>query len=101
MRMRIGSRWWRFAIASMRGGMVAEKSTVWRSGGRFLEDRLDVLGEAHVEHLVGLVEHDDAHAAQLRGCRGGCGRARGPGVATTTSTPARSAWSWRPIGWPP
>ena len=33
-------------------------------GRRRLEDRLDVLGEAHVEHLVGLVEHDDAHAVE-------------------------------------
>ena len=28
--------------------------------GRALEDRLDVVGEAHVEHLVGLVEDDGA-----------------------------------------
>ena len=26
--------------------------------GRGLQDRVDVLGEAHVEHLVGLVEHE-------------------------------------------
>ena len=46
-------------MAAMRGGMVAEKSAVCRVVGRRLEDRLEVLGEAHVEHLVGLVEHDD------------------------------------------
>ena len=44
---------------SIRGGIVAENSTVWRSGGTARKDRLEVLGEAHVEHLVGLVEHDD------------------------------------------
>ena len=51
-------------MASMRGGSVAENSTVWRSVRRGPEDRLDVLGEAHVEHLVGLVEHDDADAVE-------------------------------------
>ena len=29
------------------------------------QDRLDVLGEAHVEHLVGLVEHQEAQLAQV------------------------------------
>ena len=43
----------------MRGGIVAENSTVWRLAGSGVEDRLDVVGEAHVEHLVGLVEDDD------------------------------------------
>ena len=33
-------------------------------GGRGAEDRLDVVGEAHVEHLVGLVEHDHADAVE-------------------------------------
>ena len=32
--------------------------------GRGREDRLDVLGEAHVEHLVGLVEHDEADGVE-------------------------------------
>ena len=64
--MRTGSRRWRLAMASMRGGRVAENSTVWRSVGRGAEDRLDVLGEAHVEHLVGLVEHDHADAVELQ-----------------------------------
>ena len=31
------------------------------------QDRLDVLGEAHVEHLVGLVEYDEAQPAQVEG----------------------------------
>ncbi len=30
------------------------------------EDRLQVLGEAHVEHLVGLVQHDDADGVELQ-----------------------------------
>ena len=33
--------------------------------GRALEDRLDVVGEAHVEHLVGLVENHGADAVEL------------------------------------
>ena len=32
--------------------------------GSLLQDRLDVLGEPHVQHLVGLVEHDRLQAAQ-------------------------------------
>jgi hypothetical protein len=34
--------------------------------GGVAEDLLDVVGEAHVEHLVGLVEHDRRQAAQLQ-----------------------------------
>ena len=34
---------------------------------RRLEDRLDVLGEPHVEHLVRLVQHHRAHSAELEG----------------------------------
>ena len=30
---------------------------------RLLQHRLDVLGESHIQHLVGLVQHHDAHAA--------------------------------------
>ena len=33
--------------------------------GERAEDRLEVLGEAHVEHLVGLVEDDGAHAGEV------------------------------------
>ena len=32
----------------------------------FAQYQLDVLGEAHVKHLVGLVEHDDLKAAQVQ-----------------------------------
>ena len=50
----------------MVGEIVAEKSAVWRSLGRRREDRLEVLGEAHVEHLVGLVEDDDLDAIEAQ-----------------------------------
>ena len=40
--------------------MVAENSIVWRVVGGHREQLLDVGQEAEVEHLVGLVEHDDA-----------------------------------------
>ena len=32
-----------------------------------MEDRFDVFGEAHVEHLVGFVEHDGVDSAQVEG----------------------------------
>ncbi len=50
----------------MRAGIVAENSTVWRSVGRHLQDRIDVVGEAHVEHLVGLVEDHGTDGAELQ-----------------------------------
>ena len=34
--------------------------------GRRVEERLDVLGEAHVQHLVRLVEDEDAHLVELQ-----------------------------------
>ena len=34
------------------------------AGGDGLEDLVDVLGEAHLEHLVGLVEHQHAHPVE-------------------------------------
>ena len=39
---------------------MAENSAVWRLLGVMFEDALDVLEEAEVEHLVGLVEDDEA-----------------------------------------
>ena len=62
--IRAGSRRWRLAMRVMVGEIVAEKSAVWRSSGRRGEDRLEVLGEAHVEHLVGLVEDDHPDAVE-------------------------------------
>ena len=52
-------------MSAMRGGSVAEKSAVCRSR-RLAENRLEVLGEAHVEHLVGFVEDDDLHAVEAQ-----------------------------------
>ena len=52
------------AIDRIRAGIVAENSAVWRVCGRRLEDRVEVLGEAHVEHLVRFVE--DEHAQRDR-----------------------------------
>ena len=43
---------------------MAENRTVCRCLRRLVEDRLEVLGEAHVEHLVGLVEDDGGDLAQ-------------------------------------
>ena len=37
-----------------------------RALGRAGEDRVDVLGEAHVEHLVGLVEHHDREPVEVQ-----------------------------------
>ena len=39
-------------------GMVAEKNSVWRFR-QHGDDALDVMDEAHVEHAVGFVEHQD------------------------------------------
>ena len=35
------------------------------AGGRLGEDRLDVFREAHLEHLVGLVEHEEAQLGEV------------------------------------
>ena len=57
-------------MREMTGETVAEKSAVWRSVRGRLEDRLEVLGEAHVEHLVRLVEDDDPHAIEPEAAAG-------------------------------
>ena len=67
--IRAGSRRWRLAMRVIVGEIVAEKRAVWRSAGVAGEDRLEVLGEAHVEHLVGLVEDDDLRPRRGAGCR--------------------------------
>ena len=51
-------RYWS-ARRRISGGIVAENSAVCRLDGRQREDPLDVLEEAEVEHLVGLVEDDE------------------------------------------
>ena len=44
---------------------VAEKSIVWRFVGHRAQDAVDLRLEAHVEHPVGLVEHERPHAVEL------------------------------------
>ena len=57
-RTRTGSFRWRSARRAIWPAMVAEKSAVWRSFLQRAEDLVQVVGEAHVEHLVGLVQDD-------------------------------------------
>ena len=45
--------------------MVAENSRVRRLGRGRVEDLLEFLAKAHVEHLVGLVEHGDAQRREV------------------------------------
>ena len=67
-------------------GMVAEKSKVCRLAGQMPENAPDVGEKAHVEHLVGLVEHQHLQPARsMVPCRI-WSRSR-PGQATTISTP--------------
>ena len=54
------------ASALIRAGIVAENSTVWRSTGVACRIDVDVVGEAHVEHLVGLVEDHRADRAEMQ-----------------------------------
>jgi hypothetical protein len=58
----------RVGDCAMRGGSVAEKSAVCRSAGA-ARGCARVVGEAHVEHLVGLVEHDGLHALEVERAR--------------------------------
>ena len=96
----------RGAAVSMRSGVaLVALGQGWRSscgdggreqqgaalGRRGVEDVLQVLAEAEVEHLVGLVEHHGPQRPRGRGCRARGGRAGGPGVPTTMWQPAASA----------
>ena len=64
-------------------------------GRGVVEDRLDVLGEAHLEHLVGLVEDEEAQLGQVEGAL--LEVVHDPaGVPTTMWTPRRSALSCTP-----
>ncbi len=51
-------------LAMTRPERVAEKSIVWRPLGVCRRSRLQILGEAQVEHLIGLVQDDGGHAVQ-------------------------------------
>ena len=55
------------AILRIWDGMVAENRATCLSAGRVGEDRLDVLGEAHLQHLVGLVEHQEPQLGEVEG----------------------------------
>ena len=52
------------ASLAIGGGMVAENSSVWRLRRHCGDDPADVMDEAHVEHAVGLVEHEDLHLVE-------------------------------------
>ena len=84
-----------------RRGIVAENSAVWRPPGVRPKDPLDVLEEAEVEHLVGLVEHDDSGTtcsiSEWREMRS----STRPTVPTTICPPSRSWACWVRIGAPP
>ncbi len=66
-RMFIGCRMWVRASETIAAGMVAENSIVCRVSGVLREQPLDVGQEAEVEHLVGLVEHQRLHVADVEG----------------------------------
>ena len=52
------------------GEIVAENRAVWRVGRDGGQHRIEVLGEAHVEHLVGLVEHDELDGIEVQAAPG-------------------------------
>ena len=81
------------ASLAMAGGMVAENSSVWRSLAAGGDDLPHVADEAHVEHAVGLVEHEDRHLVELDMALVQRSSRR-PGVAMRISTPAFSAFTW-------
>ena len=62
--------------ANARGNGCREERRLPLVRYRF-ENRLQLVGEAHVEHLVGFVENEEFDAAQIKRSRGGSDRARG------------------------
>ena len=68
--------------------MVAEKNSVCRSAGMAAMMRLMVGQEAHVEHAVGFIQHQDADVAQVDQLRLRKSYSR-PGVAISTCAPLR------------
>ena len=81
------------ASPAISGGIVAEKSSVSRLAGSGA-DRAHVADEAHVEHPVGLVEHEDGSRRSSRRTRWRIRSSRRPGVAMRTSGASRRAASW-------
>ena len=96
-----GSRSIASASSAMSFGMVAEKNSVCRLIGSLRDDFADVVDEAHVEHAVGFVEHEEFDLAELAAPLLCTRSSRRPGVATRTSTPCMTERTWRPIGTPP
>ena len=95
---RTGSRSIWLARSAISRGMVAEKNSVWRLLGSLVDDPADVVDEAHVEHAVGFVEHEDFDAIEMNGAALHRGRA-----VVRASRPARrrrcvSARIWRSDG---
>ena len=62
-----GSRSMAPASDAISFGMVAEKNSVCRCGRDGADDLADRHDEAEVEHVVGLVQHQDLDAAELHG----------------------------------
>ena len=63
---RPGSRSISRASSAIGGGIVALKNSVCRRGGNVPQDAPDVGQKPHVEHAVGLVEHEVLQAGQFR-----------------------------------
>ena len=63
---RAGSRSMASASSAMSFGMVAEKNSVCRLIGSLRDDFADVVDEAHVEHAVGFVEHQEFDLVELQ-----------------------------------
>ena len=57
------------ARRTMFASSVAEKSSVWRAAGMRGDDGLEVVLEAHVEHAVGLVQHQHLQAREVDAAR--------------------------------
>ena len=70
--------------------MVAENSSDWRSFGIIRHDLPNVADEPHVEHAVGLVQHEISTRSS-RSCPCWIRSSKRPGVATRMSTPRCSA----------
>ena len=87
-------------MALIRGGSVAENSTVWRSAG--VDWRIDSMSSAKpMSSISSASSSTTIRTPSSRSVPRLMWSIARPGVATTTCTPSRSAPSWRPIGWPP
>ena len=64
----IGRRRYLRASASTSGGIVALNSSVWRYGGIAAHDAIDLRREAHVEHPIRFVEHENLELVEETFC---------------------------------